>query len=41
MIYPGGRHGWGGTQQLHSQNMINKWVYQHVLGKAIPEKLVK
>jgi dipeptidyl-peptidase-4 len=39
MVYPGGRHGWGGTQQLHSQNMINQWVYRNVLGKEMPVEL--
>ena len=41
MVYPGGRHGWGGAQQQHSQNMINKWVYQHVLRKEMPKEMYR
>jgi len=41
MVYPGGRHGWGGPQQAHSQNMINRWVYKNVLNKETPKELIK
>jgi len=41
MIYPSGRHGWGGNQRLHEQNMVNRWVYKNVLGKEIPADLVR
>lgn len=41
MVYPGGRHGWGGNQRLHEQNMINRWVYENVLGKEMPKDLVR
>lgn len=41
MVYPGGRHGWGGPQQAHSQNMINRWVYRNVLQKEMPKDLVR
>jgi dipeptidyl-peptidase-4 len=41
MVYPGGRHGWGGNQRLHEQNMINRWVYLNVLGKEMPKDLVR
>jgi dipeptidyl-peptidase 4 len=41
MVYPSGRHGWGGTQQIHSQNMINRFVYENLLKKEIPRELLK
>lgn len=41
MLYPGGRHGWGGNQRLHEQNMINRWFYDHVLGKEMPVELLR
>ncbi|MFZ9661809.1 MAG: DPP IV N-terminal domain-containing protein [Chitinophagaceae bacterium] len=31
MIYPGGKHGWSGQQQMHSQNMINRFIYKELL----------
>lgn len=41
MIYPGGKHGWGGPQQLHSQNMINRFIYKEFLEKAMPKEILK
>ena len=40
MVYPGGRHGWGGKQQAFSQHKINKFVYQYLLNKPVPEALL-
>jgi dipeptidyl-peptidase-4 len=41
MVYPGGRHGWGGVQQLHSQNMINRFLYENLLRKEMPMELLR
>jgi dipeptidyl-peptidase-4 len=41
MVYPGGRHGWGGNQRIHEQNMVNRWVYDKMLGKPIPRDLLR
>jgi dipeptidyl-peptidase-4 len=41
MVYPSGLHGWAGTQQAHTQNMINSWVYRTLLGKEMPKELLK
>jgi dipeptidyl-peptidase-4 len=41
MIYPGGRHGWGGRKALHSRNEAYRFYYQYLLGKKFPENLFK
>ena len=41
MIYPGGRHGWGGAKQLHFQNLKTKFIYKYLLEKPVPEGLLK
>ncbi|MEP6615495.1 MAG: S9 family peptidase [Ginsengibacter sp.] len=41
MLYPGGRHGWGGNKQLHFQNLKTKFIYKYLLEKAVPEGLLK
>lgn len=41
MIYPSGKHGWGGQQQVHSQNMINRFIYKEFLEKEIPKEILK
>lgn len=41
MVYPGGRHGWGGNQRLHEQNMANRFIYRYLLGKEMPTGLIK
>ena len=41
MLYPGGRHGWGGPQQSHSSNENNMFIYKNLLQKTMPEILVR
>ncbi|MBX3257278.1 MAG: S9 family peptidase [Chitinophagaceae bacterium] len=36
MVYPGGLHGWGGNQALHSQNENNSFIYRNLLRKEMP-----
>ena len=33
MLYPGGRHGWGGAKALHSRNEANNFWLQNFFGK--------
>lgn len=33
MLYPGGRHGWGGPQAKHFAELKNKFIYKHLLEK--------
>lgn len=41
MIYPGGRHGWGGAKAIHSRNETYRFYYTYLLGKNFPEELFK
>ena len=41
MLYPGGRHGWGGNQSSHSTNENNMFIYKHLLKKDMPSTLVR
>jgi len=41
MLYPGGRHGWGGPQQAHSTNENNSFIYSNLLKKEMPKGLIK
>ena len=41
MLYPGGRHGWGGNQQLHSQNEIAMFIYKNLLEREVPKEVMK
>ena len=41
MVYPGGRHGWGGNQSSHSTNENNMFIYKNLLNKEIPAGLVR
>jgi dipeptidyl-peptidase-4 len=41
MVYPGGRHGWGGNQNAHSTNENNMFIYKHLLKKDMPTSLMK
>jgi dipeptidyl-peptidase-4 len=41
MLYPGGRHGWGGAQSLHSTNENNMFIYRHLLQKEMPKGMMK
>jgi dipeptidyl-peptidase 4 len=36
MVYPGGRHGWGGPQSAHSTNENNSFIYRNLLKKEMP-----
>ena len=41
MIYPTGRHGWGGNKGLHFQNLKTQFIYKYLLGKDVPKQLIK
>lgn len=41
MIYPGGRHGWGGNKGLHFQNLKTKFIYKNLLQKEVPAAMLK
>ena len=41
MIYPTGRHGWGGNKGLHFQNLKTKYIYKYLLEKEVPAGLIK
>jgi dipeptidyl-peptidase-4 len=41
MLYPGGRHGWGGPQQAHSANENNSFIYYNLLKKELPKAMIK
>ncbi len=41
MIYPGGRHGWGGNKGLHFQNLKTKFIYRYLLEKEVPKSMLK
>jgi dipeptidyl-peptidase-4 len=35
MVYPGGRHGWGGNKGTHFQNLKTKFIYKYLLEKPV------
>jgi dipeptidyl-peptidase-4 len=39
MIYPGGRHGWGGPKATHLRNENYRFYYKYLLDKEFPENL--
>jgi dipeptidyl-peptidase-4 len=41
MIYPGGRHGWGGNKGLHFQNLKTKFIYKYLLEKEVPKTMLR
>ena len=41
MLYPGGRHGWGGNQQFHSSNENNAFIYKNLLKKEVPMSMIR
>jgi dipeptidyl-peptidase-4 len=41
MVYPGGRHGWGGNQSAHSTNENNMFIYKNLLNKEMPSGLIR
>ena len=36
MLYPGGRHGWGGAKGKHFLDLKNKFIYKYLLEKPVP-----
>ena len=41
MVYPGGRHGWGGAQNAHSTNENNMFIYRNLLRKEMPAAMLR
>ncbi|MCW3090074.1 MAG: peptidase dipeptidylpeptidase domain protein [Ferruginibacter sp.] len=41
MVYPGGRHGWGGNKGLHFQNLKNQFIYKYLLEKPVNKMVMK
>jgi dipeptidyl-peptidase-4 len=41
MIYPGGRHGWGGAKTPHDRAERFRFYYQNLLNKPVPAALLK
>ena len=41
MIYPGGRHGWGGNKGAHFQNLKTKFIYKYLLEKPVPKSMLR
>lgn len=41
MVYPGGRHGWGGNKGIHFQNLKTRFIYQYLLEKEVPMGLIR
>ncbi len=37
MLYPGGRHGWGGAKGVHFSNFKTKFIYKYLLEKPVPK----
>ena len=41
MVYPGGKHGWGGNKGLHFQNLKNQFIYKYLLEKPVNKMVIK
>ncbi len=41
MLYPGGRHGWGGPKAVHLRTDTYRYYYEHLIRKPFPEELFK
>ncbi len=41
MLYPGGRHGWGGPKAVHLRTETYRFYYRYLLQRPFPEKLFK
>lgn len=41
MLYPGGRHGWGGPKAVHLRTDNHRFLYRHLIRKEFPEELFK
>ena len=39
MLYPGGRHGWGGPKRVHSTREGVQFWFRHFLGKELDEEV--
>ncbi len=38
MVYPGGRHGWGGAKAVHNRIEATRFWYRNLLEKPMPEE---
>ncbi len=41
MLYPGGRHGWGGNKGLHFQNLKTKFIYKYLLEEPVTQEILR
>lgn len=41
MLYPNGRHGWGGAKGNHFNNLKTKFIYKYLLEKPMPKGLLR
>lgn len=41
MLYPGGRHGWGGPKAVHLRTDTYRFYYEHLIRKPFPEDLFR
>jgi dipeptidyl-peptidase-4 len=41
MLYPGGRHGWGGAKGVHFNNLKTKFIYKYLLEKPVPKGVLR
>jgi dipeptidyl-peptidase-4 len=41
MLYPGGRHGWGGSKAVHLRTDTYRFYYRYLLAKPFPEELFR
>ena len=41
MVYPTGRHGWGGNKGSHFQNLKTKYIYKYLLEKEVPAAILR
>lgn len=41
MLYPNGRHGWGGNKGVHFDNLKTQFIYKYLFEKPVPEGLLK
>lgn len=41
MVYPTGRHGWGGNKGTHFQNLKTKYIYKYLLEKEVPAGMLR
>ena len=40
MLYPGGRHGWGGAKSVHNTQSAYRFWYKYLLQRPVPEALL-